>query len=101
MRLKAAATFFLILGIAMLVAWPWIVGAQPDVKESGRRALEEYVVRFGIYIIAVLFVWFVTAVLAIMVARQARNAYREEAMLNFQQLMEETLKDHGKRNAEP
>ena len=96
MRLKIATSTFLIAGILLLVAWPWLVGPVPNSREAGQRAMQEYAVRFGIYIIVLLLVWFVTAMLAIFVARQARQSYREEAMENFQHLMEETLRDHGK-----
>jgi heme/copper-type cytochrome/quinol oxidase subunit 2 len=96
MRLKIATTTFLIAGLLLLAGWPWLVGPMPKSSEVGKRAVQEYAVRFGVYIIVVLIVWFVTAMLAVLVARQARQAFREEAMENFQHLMEETLKDHGK-----
>ena len=96
MRLKIATSNFLIAGLLLLAGWPWLVGPMPKASEAGKRAVQEYAVRFGIYIIVVLLVWFITAMLAVLVARQARQAFREEAMENFQHLMEETLKDHGK-----
>jgi len=96
MRLKIATSTFLIAGLLLLAGWPWLVGPMPKASEVGKRAVQEYAVRFGIYIIVVLLVWFITAMLAVLVARQARQAFREEAMENFQHLMEETLKDHGK-----
>lgn len=96
MRLKVATTAGLIFGLMLLAAWPWLIGPMPKASEVGRRAVQEYAVRFGIYIIVVLLVWASTAVMAIMVARRAREAYREEAMDNLQNLLEETLRDHGK-----
>jgi type VI protein secretion system component VasK len=96
MRLKVATTALLIFGVILLAAWPWVIGPMPKASEAGRRALQEYAVRFGLYIIVVLLVWSATAVLAIMVARRAREKYREEAMENLQSLLEESLKDHGK-----
>lgn len=96
MRLKVATTALLIFGVILLAAWPWVIGPMPNASEAGRRALQEYAVRFGLYIIVVLLVWSATAVLAIMVARRAREKYREEAMENLQSLLEESLKDHGK-----
>ena len=93
--MKLATSVGVVLGLLLLVAWPWLVGPTPG-KEAGRRALQEYAIRFGTYIIVVLLVWGTTAVLAILMARRARLAYREEAMENFQSLIEETLRDHGK-----
>ena len=94
MRLKLLTTTFLILGLILLGGWPWIVGPVP--KGQGKHALAEYATRFGIYVIVALLVWFVTALLAVMVARRARQEYREEAIENLQDLLEETIKDHGK-----
>ena len=95
MRLKIATSTFLIAGLLLLAGWPWLVGPMPKASEAGKRAVQEYAVRFGIYIIVVLLVWFITAMLAVLVARQARQAFRQEAMENFQHLLEETLQDHG------
>jgi type VI protein secretion system component VasK len=92
---KLATTLFLVAGLLLLAAWPWLVGPQPPAS-AGRQTLEEYVVRFGIYLILLLLVWFTTAVLAVLSARRARDAYREKAMENLQNLIEGTLQDHGK-----
>lgn len=97
MRLKVATSTFLILGLLLLVGWPWIVGSQPP--KSDLQATREYAARFGIYVIAILLIWFTTALLAVIVARRARQAFREEAMENLQHLLEESLKDHGKPSA--
>ena len=96
MRLKIVTSTFLIAGLLLLAGWPWLVGPMPKASETGKRAMQEYAVRFGIYIIVVLLVWSVTAILAIVVARKARQNLRDEALENFQHLVEETLKDHGK-----
>jgi len=94
MRLKVATSTFLILGLLLLAGWPWLVGPQPP--KGDLQATREYAARFGIYVITILLVWFVTALLAVIVARRARQTYREEAMQNLQELLEESLKDHGK-----
>lgn len=94
MRLKIFTTGFVILGVLLLLSYPVLVGPVP--KGEGRQALAEYALRFGLYVIGSLLVWFTTAVLAVIAARRARQAYREEAMENFQHLMEETLRDHGR-----
>lgn len=94
MRLKVTTTAFLILGLLLLAGWPWIVGQQPP--KGDLQATREYAARFGIYIIMILLVWFTTALLAVIVARRARKELREEAMQNLQELLEESLKDHGK-----
>ncbi len=96
MHLKIATTAGLIFGILLLAAWPWLIGPAPRASVEGRQAVQEYAVRFGTYVIVALVVWAATAILAILVARQARLEYRDEAMGNLQNLIEESLKDHGK-----
>jgi peptidoglycan biosynthesis protein MviN/MurJ (putative lipid II flippase) len=97
MRLKIATTAFVILGLLTLLSYPWLVGSVP--RGGSKQALAEYATRLGFYIIAALLIWFITAVLAVLTAHRARDRYRAEAMENFQHLIEETMKDHGKREA--
>lgn len=95
MRLKAFTTFLFVSGVVLLFAYPWVVGAAPAPGEVD--ALRAYSIRLGIYIIALLTLFFSTTVLAFVVARKTREAFRDEAMRNMKSLVEGTLEDHRRR----
>ncbi len=96
MRLKIVTTTLLVLGLALLVAWPWIVGRQPP-AEAPRPELARFAVRLMVYLGATILVFATTAALALLVARQTRIKYREEARRNLKDLIEGTLKDHERK----
>lgn len=66
MRLKIVTTVFFLIGLVMLGAWPWAIGAQPQADKKLRL---EWLLRASEYFIALMVVFFITAVLAWMVAR--------------------------------
>ena len=94
MRLKWVTTGLMIFGLGLLLGWPWIVGARPDVAD--KVATARYALRFGLYVIALMLVFASTAVCAWIIARRERRRFREEALANFKDLVEATLQDHGK-----
>ncbi|MFN8219287.1 MAG: hypothetical protein U0S12_04035 [Fimbriimonadales bacterium] len=94
MRLKVATTISFLVGMAMLVAWPWLVGSKP---EGDRKAVLQYLLRASEYFIALLVVFFVTATLAWLTARRQREEYQEQSLENLKELIEGTLEDHGKK----
>jgi heme/copper-type cytochrome/quinol oxidase subunit 2 len=93
MRLKIVTTVFFLIGLVMLGAWPWAIGAQPQADKKLRL---EWLLRASEYFIALMVVFFITAVLAWMVARRQREAYQQEKLDNLKQLIEGTLTDHGR-----
>ncbi len=95
--MKLALTVTLILGVALMLAWAPILGPVP----THHAELQRYAVRFGIYICCLLVIFFVTAVLAMIIARRAREEYRAEIMGNVKFLIESTLEDHRKKNEPP
>lgn len=95
--MKAACTVLFIFGVMLLISWPWIVGHQPD-AHAPKRELATFSLRFGIYIITLMVVFFSTAVMASVVARRARAEFKEEAMANMKILIETTLAEHRKKD---
>lgn len=92
--MKVALSVLLVLGVSMLVAWPWILGKQPPAAHHAELA--RYSVRFGLYICTLAVVFFSTTVLAFALLRRARDEYREHAMGNLKFLIESSLQDHRK-----
>lgn len=95
MRVKVVTTALLLFGVALLVGWPWIVGPKPAATAPEPERLR-YLLRYGLYFLALLLTFFSTAVGAVLVARQTRRQLRDEAMENLQTLIEGTLEDHGR-----
>ena len=98
MRLKIALTSLLIFGFVLLLAWPWIVGRQPVYEHKAEVA--RYLLRFSAYVISLLVVFSSCAMLAVILARKQREAFREEALTNMKHLIEATLEDHKKKEGE-
>lgn len=96
MRLKIATTTSLLLGLMLLAAWPWVVGSRPP-AEAPRKELADYLTRFVWYMGATVMTFVVTAFLAILVMRRAREEYREASMRNLEALIEGTRQDHVKK----
>jgi hypothetical protein len=117
-RLKALATGLLIFGLALMVAWPLILGPRPQppsVPEGTQLTLEEqreknlalarhesamrvYGARFGLYVILMFLTFGTTMIVALLATRQARQEYREERMRNLERLIESTLEDHRRKS---
>lgn len=95
MRLKIATTFFLCLGLAMAIAWPWILGKTPP-KTAPIRTKQVYLARSGIYFIAILGTFTITSFLALMIIRRQREEFVEERHSMVESLIEETMNDHRK-----
>lgn len=96
MRLKIATTAFLLFGLVLLATWPWVVGPRPP-ADAPKPELAAFAVRLMIYMGATIVTFAVTAALALLVGRQARKQYRKEAIDNLRELIEGTLKDHGRK----
>lgn len=91
MRLKVVTTVLFTFGILLLIGWPWIVGPRP---EGTRQVEAAYALKLGVYFIVVLLTFFFAALSAFLLARRERQALREEAKQNIQELIEGTLRDH-------
>jgi len=95
-RLKIATTAFLVFGLLLVLGWPWLVGPRPP-EGSPKQELAAYVTRLVFYLGGTLVVFFVTAVLAVLVLRRVREEFRQEAMRNLEELLEGVRRDHAKK----
>ncbi len=96
MRLKVLTTALVIFGVILMVGWPWLVGPKP-VPDAGTQALAAYGQRLMTYFLVTVSTWLTVAVLAMLIARQARDQFLAEERENLQKLIEGTLKDHEPR----
>lgn len=94
--MKKALTALVVIGMGMLLAWPWVLGKQPS--RDHHRALEVYTLRFGLYVCVLLIIFFAMAALAWALWRKAREEYREASLNNMKFLIETTLADHRKQD---
>lgn len=97
MRLRIATATLFLFGLALLVAWPWVVGQRPGLSEPLRER-KEYVVRLGVYFLVSILTFFSAALCAYLLSRHARSELRKEAKENFKELIEGTLHDHQKKS---
>jgi len=111
MRLSATVTGLVLFGVLLLVLWPWLLGNPPDRRIDTRpggptaaqqaRLLKEkqvrYLTRSAIYISLLMVTFFSATVCAWLLVRQARREYALRTAENLRELIEGTLKDHGKR----
>lgn len=98
MRLKILTSAFLILGFGLLISWPWIVGRWPP-SDAPQKERLRFASRFVYYTGGTVIVFAVTGLLAVLLLRQARKEFREEARKNLHELVEGTLTDHGKKQS--
>lgn len=110
MRLKATVTGLVVFGLLLLALWPWLLGnppVRPSGLESGKTTSEQsrqfkerqvrYLTRSAVYISLLLLTFFGATVGAWLLVRQARKEYALRTADNLRELIEGTLKDHGKR----
>lgn len=96
MGVRVLTTVFLLLGLMLLLSWPWFVGSQPPAAAPNAERLA-HAWRFAIYFGALLLVFLMTAIFAWLTVRKQRRDYREQAMQNMQSLIEGTLRDHEQK----
>ena len=95
MFLKVLTTALVLLGLAMLLAMPFVVGERP--AEHDRLALAQYGERTLAYFAVACFTWVAAAGCAVALMRRARREYLESQRENLSHLIEGTLKDHERR----
>ncbi len=98
MRLKILTTGSLLLGVALLFAWPFLIGPRPP-KTAPKLELAHYAEKYLIFFGITAIVFVMTAFFAWLLARQMRVQYLEQTKENLESLVEGTLQDHAaKRN---
>lgn len=76
-------TLFTVVGLCVLVSFPWFVGARP----AGTEGLVAYSARFAAYVVLLSVSFFLAAVFAVLLAREIRKEYREQALKNLADLL--------------
>lgn len=92
MRLKVLTTTCAFFALALMIGYPWILGKHPgDPVAAGR-----YLAKSLIYVALIVAALIGAAVCSMLILRQAREEYRREKEELLRQLLEASLKDHGK-----
>lgn len=95
MRMKVLTTGFFLFGLLMMLGWPFFLGQRP-----GDGATKEELANFGmrglIYFGVTAGAFLISAILAIRLARLTRQRYADEAKDNLKELVEGSLRDHGR-----
>ena len=105
MRLKVLTSSALILGIVLVMMWPWVLrqrphhlGGMPPV----RRAVAAFQLMFAGYGGLCAFTFMTAGCLSMLMMRNAREEFSRQAMANVQELVEgsmEDLKSKGKHGS--
>lgn len=78
----------------MLIAWPWALGPRPT--GGTRRALAQWAAQSMGYTMVAMIAFVLAAVGALLILRKQREAFRDEARENIRELIEGSLRDHGR-----
>lgn len=92
MRLKVLTTTLLLAGIVMLFGWPIFMRAKP-VPSAPLRTRQLFVIKSGAYFLVMVSDFVIVAGLSLIMLRRSREEYRDHAMANLTQLIEESLND--------
>ncbi len=90
----------LIAGIALLLAWPIVIGPRPS-NQATKVEKVRYARRLALYFGSTCAAFLGAAAGASFVSRQMRLAYLEESSKNFEELVMGTIQDHGGKRDEP
>lgn len=99
MRLKIAITVCLVIGVLMLLGWPFFVQPKPP-STASKRELAMWGLFALKYVAGVCFVFLLTAFLCALRIRQARDELSAEFRTNINELVEGTLKDHERKSGQ-
>ena len=94
MWLKAITIFLMLFSIAMLFAYFWVVGPKPP-ADAPRAEQIAFLRRGAVYIGIEALALIGSLVGAYLIARRARQEYRDQSQRNLEALIESTLRDHG------
>ena len=92
MRLKLLTTAGLLVGFGLLIAFPQLVGPRPA-KGASKRVYADYSRRTS-WVVGGFVVCLITSgVGAVLIIREARKEYREQATRNMHDLLEAARQD--------
>ena len=96
MWLKLVTTGLMLFSVFMLFAYFWIVGPKPP-SSAPRQEQIAFLRRGATYIGIEAAALIGSIVGAYLIARRARQEYREQSQRNLEALIESTLRDHSKK----
>jgi hypothetical protein len=85
-RLQIATTLFVVLGLGVLLSFPWTVGSTPGAGASD-QAKADYAVRLLVFFAASGLCFVLAALLAMILVRRIRGEYREQLVSNLADLL--------------
>jgi len=91
-RLRALTGAFVLFSLALMVAYPWILGPKPTTKLQ----LHGFAIRYLIYLTVIVCALLAAGFTSILILRKAREEYRLEKEELMRQLLEATLRDQQK-----
>ncbi|RYG32102.1 hypothetical protein EON81_21420 [bacterium] len=103
MRLRLVFYGSILLGIGLMLGWPWIVGSVPQVEPKS-PVLKAYSYRTLAYLASLLLTFLVCFVSAVFLVKRTRLEAAAEARANLQELTEgaaEALRRAREANKEP
>jgi len=84
----------MVLGIGLLVGWPWILGPRPDADDS-RAVRRAYAQRLSWLLGGMTGALVASGVGSLLIVRRAKAEYREASMRNLKQLADLAERDRG------
>lgn len=96
MWLKVVTTICMVFSVALLFGYVWIVGPKPPTS-APRAEKVEFLRRWATFIGLEGAALIASIVGAYLIARRARQEYREQSQRNMEALLEATLRDHGNK----
>lgn len=85
-RLKVLTSLFLILGVCILLSYPFTVGAAPA-DGSPKADVKAYLVRLTTYFGASTFAMLAAAFCATLIVRRAKAEFAEKKLNNLEELL--------------
>ncbi|HLK14277.1 MAG TPA: hypothetical protein VKT78_05695 [Fimbriimonadaceae bacterium] len=101
MRLKLLTTGAFVLGIVLILMWPWVIRQRPLAMDGigpPRRMVAAFQVMLAGYMGASTFSFMTAGCLAMLVMRNAREEYARQALENVRELVEGSMEDLRSRN---
>jgi hypothetical protein len=95
-KLKTVTTALVIIGLILLVLWPFVIGPMPPAAAAPREKAEYLAKSLG-YVTGLMVTWVAVATCALILMRQIRNEMKTATDRNLRELVEGTLRDHDKR----
>jgi hypothetical protein len=85
-RLKILTTVFLVLGLCILLSYPFTVGAAPA-DGSSKTEVKSYLIRLTTYFGASTFAMLAAAFCATLIVKRAKVEFAEKKLSNLEELL--------------